>query len=53
MPFIEVGCENLLKNIKKKRIFFSNNYDDIEKNKYIIISLGTDVKNLKPETKNF
>lgn len=54
MPFIENGCENLLKkNIKKKRIFFSNNFDEIKKNKYIIISLGTNVKKLKPETKKF
>tara|TARA_X000001036_G_C20365166_1_gene678128 strand:+ start:200 stop:748 length:549 start_codon:yes stop_codon:yes gene_type:complete len=55
MPFLEEGCEILLKKtLKKKMIFATNDYSEIKKNKIIIIAIGTDIKkNFKPELKKF
>ena len=39
MPFLEEGCERLLKkNLRKKMIFATNDYSEIKKSKIIIIS---------------
>ena len=44
MPFLEDGCEILLKKmIGKKRIIASDDLTNIKKSKYIIICLGTPV----------
>ena len=55
MPFLEEGCEPILKKmVKKKRIFASNNFDFIKNSKFVIICVGTPInKNQKPELKKF
>ena len=46
MPFIEDGCEKLLKKmIYKKKIFATNKLNEIKKCKYIIVCIGTPVNN--------
>ena len=45
MPFIEEKCESLLKkNLKRKKIFATNNFEEIKKNKFVIVTIGTNVK---------
>ena len=39
MPFLEDGAEKILKNIRKKNIFASNDHKLIKKGKYIIICI--------------
>ena len=55
MPFIEEGCEKLLKKmISKRKIFATLELNEVKRCKYIIVCLGTPVnKNLKPNLKNF
>ena len=55
MPFIEEGCEKLLKKmIKRKKIIATNNLSESRNCKYIIICLGTPVNNkFNPDLKNF
>tara|TARA_B100000700_G_C15002035_1_gene836772 strand:- start:105 stop:1280 length:1176 start_codon:yes stop_codon:yes gene_type:complete len=55
MPFLEDGCEKILrKNLSKNMIFATNDYAEIKKNKIIIIAIGTNIKsNFKPELKKF
>ena len=55
MPFKEDRANIILKNqIKKKKIFATNNLELVKLSKYIIICIGTPVnKKLQPETKNF
>ena len=55
MPFYETGGKKiLLKCLKKKKLFFSNNLNSLKKSKYVIICIGTPInKNLKPNTKDF
>ena len=56
IPFKEDQAEKILKkNLKKKRISASKDFDACKKSKYIIISIGTPINNdnLKPETKKF
>lgn len=55
MPFVEEGCDVLLKKmIKKKKIFASKDLDYIKKSKYIIICIGTPIDNkFNPNFKNF
>ena len=55
MPFKEDRANIILKNqIKKKKIFATNNLELVKLSKYIVICIGTPVnKKLQPETKNF
>jgi len=55
MPFIEEGCDKLLKKmISKRRIVATNNLNEVKKSKYIIICLGTPVnKKFNPNLKSF
>lgn len=55
MPFKEDKANIILKNqIKKKKIFASNDLKLVKLSKYIIICIGTPInKKLQPETKNF
>ena len=55
MPFLEEGCEKLLKNmIGKKRIIASTDLNNVKKSKYVIICLGTPVnKKFNPILNNF
>ena len=55
MPFLEEGCEKLLKKmISKKRIIASSDLNNVKKSKYIIICLGTPVnKSFNPILNNF
>ncbi len=55
MPFVEEGCEKILKKmILKKKIFATNNLQEIKKCKYIIICLGTPINNkFRPNLKKF
>ncbi len=54
MPFLEEGCEKLIKKMVKKKIFATNNLAEVQKCKYIIICLGTPIKSsLNPNLKNF
>ena len=55
MPFLEEGCEKLLKKmILKKRIFASSDLSKVRSSKYIIICLGTPVnKKFNPILNNF
>jgi len=55
MPFIEEGCEKLLKKmIYKRKILATNKLDYISKCKYIIVCLGTPINNkFKPNLKSF
>ena len=44
MPFIEEGCDKLLKKmINKRRIFATNNLNEVKRCKYLVICLGTPV----------
>ena len=55
MPFIEEGCEKLLKKmIIKKKIYATTELSEVKKCKYIIICLGTPINNkFEPNLKNF
>lgn len=55
MPFIEVGCEKLLKKmIRKKKIFATSKLNEIKRCKYIIVCIGTPINNkFKPDLKKF
>ena len=55
MPFIEEGCDKLLKKmIDKKRIVATNNLSEVIRCKYIVICLGTPVnKKFNPDLKSF
>ena len=55
MPFVEEGCENLLKkNISNKNLFATDDYSEIKKNDVIIITIGTGIKkNFEPQIKSF
>ena len=55
MPFIEDGCQALLrKMINKKKIYATNELSQVKQCKYIIICLGTPVDNkFNPNLKNF
>jgi len=55
MPFVEDGCETLLKKmIYKKKILATNKLDEIKKCKYIIVCIGTPInKKFKPNLKKF
>ena len=55
MPFIEEKCELLLKkSLKRKKIFATNNFEEIKKNKFVIITIGTNIKkNFNPEIEKF
>ncbi len=55
MPFLEEGCEPILKKmVKKKRILATSKFEQIKNSKYIIICIGTPVNNKqKPELKKF
>ena len=55
MPFMEEGCEKLLKQmVYKKRILATNKLSDVEKCKYIIICIGTPInKKFRPDLKKF
>ena len=55
MPFIEEGCEKLLKKlVYKKRIFATNKLDKIKECKYIIVCIGTPIdKKFRPNLKKF
>lgn len=55
MPFIEDKCESLLKkSLKSKKIFATNDFDQIRNNKFIIVAIGTNIKkNFDPEIEKF
>ena len=55
MPFIEDGCQALLrKMINKKKIYATSELSQVKQCKYIIICLGTPVDNkFNPNLKNF
>lgn len=55
MPFVEEGCDQLLKKmIKKKKIFASADFNNIRKCKYVIVCIGTPIDNkFNPDLKNF
>ena len=54
MPFLEEGCEPILKKWLKKRILATSKFEQIKNSKYIIICIGTPVNNKqKPELKKF
>jgi len=55
MPFVEDGCEKLLKKmIRKKKIFATDQLDKVKKCKYIIVCIGTPINNkFKPDLKKF
>ena len=55
MPFVEDGCEKLLKKmIRKKKIFATGQLDKVKKCKYIIVCIGTPINNkFKPDLKKF
>tara|TARA_Y100000590_G_scaffold172864_1_gene197699 strand:- start:1217 stop:2398 length:1182 start_codon:yes stop_codon:yes gene_type:complete len=55
MPFLEEGCDQLLKKmINKKKIFASQDLNYIKNCKFIIICIGTPVnKKFNPDLKNF
>jgi len=55
IPFIEEGCDKLLKKmILKEKIFATDNLKEVTRCKYVIICLGTPVnKNFNPDLKNF
>ena len=55
MPFMEEGCEKLLKQmVYKKRILATTKLSDVEKCKYIIICIGTPInKKFRPDLKKF
>ena len=43
MPFLENGCEKLLKNNIGKNLYVSSNPDIISESKFVIIVIGTPV----------
>lgn len=50
MPFIEVGAEEILKNVLKKFLFISSNKEVISDSHFIIIIIGTPVdEHLSPD----
>ena len=55
MPFLEEGSTKLLKRmIIKKKIYATEDLNEVKKSKYIIICIGTPVNNqLNPNLKNF
>ena len=55
MPFIEEGCQKLLKKmIFKSKIFATSDLSEVKKCKYIIVCLGTPInKMFKPNLKDF
>ena len=55
MPFVEDGCEKLLKKmIYKKKILATNQLEKVSKCKYIIVCIGTPINDrFKPDLKNF
>ena len=55
MPFLEEGCEKLLKKaVSKKKIFATKKLSYVSQCKYIIICLGTPINNkFKPDLKKF
>ena len=55
VPFLEENSQGLLKKmLKKKKIYATNNLEDVKKSKYIIVCIGTPVdKKLNPKLKNF
>ena len=55
MPFVEDGCEKLLKKmIYKRKIFATSQLNEVKKCKYIIVCVGTPINNrFKPDLKKF
>ncbi len=55
MPFMEEGCEKLLKKmISKRKIFASDDLSNVLKSKYVIVCIGTPINNkFNPDFKNF
>ena len=55
MPFVEDGCEKLLKKmIYKRKIFATSQLNEVKKCKYIIVCIGTPINNrFKPDLKKF
>ena len=55
MPFVEDGCEKLLKKmIHKRKIFATSKLNEVKKCKYIIVCIGTPINNrFKPDLKKF
>ena len=55
MPFIEEGCNKLIKKmIFKKKIFATTNLREVKKCKYIIVCICTPINNqFNPDLKNF
>ena len=55
MPFVEDGCQKLLKKMTyKKKIFATNQLNEVRKCKYIIVCIGTPInKKFKPDLKKF
>ena len=55
MPFLEDGCEPILrKMVNKKKIFATSEFEYIRKSKFVIICIGTPInKKSKPEIKKF
>ena len=50
IPYKEDGAQLLLKKVlKKKKIFFTNDFKKIKLAKYIIITVGTPLKNGRPD----
>ena len=55
MPFIEEGCSKLLKKmIYKKKIFATNNLNEVKNSNFIVVCIGTPVNDrFNPNLKNF
>ena len=55
MPFLEEGCDKLLKKmVLKKRVFGSTKLSEVKKSKYIIVCIDTSINNkFKPNLKKF
>ena len=55
MPFLEEGCDKLLKKmILKKRVLGSTRLSEVKKSKYIIVCIDTSINNKhKPNLKKF
>ena len=55
MPFVEEGCEKLLKKmIYRKKISATNKLSNVKESKYIIVCLGTPIDSkFNPNLKNF
>mgnify|MGYP001158408235 FL=1 len=44
LPYNEIGAKKLLsKSLKKKKLFFTNNFSEISNSKYIFITVGTPI----------